>query len=117
MCGSFFGSLAYILRFRIYEHDGIVAAFFGNAIIAALFSPTLVDVICPRTGLVVSFRSCLFISSAIALSVPWFFRAIAPKVQDKLEHAAGHMNIVASIARVLGYVPDERKSRKKSSDE
>ena len=120
LCGSFFGSLAHILRFKIYEHDGVVAAFLGNAIIAALLSPSLCEWSCGGLQIPVKFSSCLFVSGIIGLLGGWIGKEVFPLIGEKLKGVAKSLNVIAMLARMWGYKPDlprEHKPRRKTHDD
>lgn len=113
--GSAVGSAVYIFRNKLYEHDGVLAAFLGNAGIGYLASPLACTLLAKWSGLPINLSFCLFVSGSVALFATWATVKLAPIVGSKLESSASGANVRQMLGRVLGMeIPKEQTRRKRT---
>ncbi len=106
LLGGTLGSFAYILRGKIYEHDGlaaVVTAFGTNFLIGYIFSPLACDRICWALNTPMSFRICLAISGGIGLFSPWIL------TNKRISAFMNAISIRELAARIFGFKIDNDK--------
>lgn len=112
--GSAIGSATYVMRAKLYESDGVLFAFLGNAGFAFMISPLLCRSIAVWCKIQTDLSLCLCVAGFAAYLATWATAKIAPVVGDKLESSARGANVRQILGRVLGMeIPTTRKPRRK----
>lgn len=113
--GSIVGSFGYILHKKLYRQEDVLATFFGNSILAYLFSSVLCDTL-PYFEVSTNFRTCFALSGFMAWSMPWLLLTLIPEAGKKIVKVVKKISVREIVARVMRLKVDDDPPRRGQDD-